>query len=89
MFEGGYKNREEITVSNRNRGVVIMPEPIYQYPEGHPCHGCIFTLWTSGPSCLTGDYPDTGNCINTFYGNIQARWRTGREDQPAQAESKE
>ena len=79
MFEGGYRNRERITVPNKSYGVVIMPEPVYEYPEGHPCCGCLFTFRVNKPSCLTGCYPDTENCSNAFYKKIQAKNRADRE----------
>lgn len=79
MFEGGYRNREKITVPNRGYGIVIMPEPIYKHPKGHPCYGCVFTFVASKPSCLTGSYPDTENCINAFYKKMQARHRAEYE----------
>jgi hypothetical protein len=83
LFEGGYRNREKITVPNKGYGVVIKPEPIYEYPKDHPCHGCVFTLQANVPSCMTGNYPDTENCINAFYKKMQARWRAERENELA------
>jgi len=80
LFEGGYRNHEKITVPNKGYGVVIMPEPIYEFPIGHPCRGCPFTFRTSKPSCLTGSYPDTENCVNAFYKKIQARHRAEHEN---------
>ena len=88
MFEGGYKSRVPITVPNRGYGVTIMPEPIYKYPKDHPCYGCVFVFQTSRPSCLTGDYPDTENCINTFYKKIQERQRIEHEKRLNQSISK-
>ena len=79
MFERGCKNREKIIFQHRGCGVVIMPEPICKYPEGHPCHGCVFTFKTGQPSCLTGSYPDTENCINAFYKKMQTRHGAERE----------
>ena len=75
MFEEGYRTSEKITVPNRGYGVVIVPEPVYKYPESHPCHGCVFTFKINKPSCLTGEYPDTENCINAFYKKMLARQR--------------
>jgi len=87
LFEGGYRNREKITVPNKGYGVVIKPEPIYEYPEGHPCHGCVFIFKINKPSCMTGSYPDTENCINAFYKKIQARQREERKKRLEQIES--
>jgi len=83
LFEGGYRNGEKITVPNRGYGVVIKPEPIYQYPENHPCHGCVFIFQVNKPSCLTGSYPDTENCINAFYKKMLARQRAERQSRLA------
>jgi hypothetical protein len=80
MFEGGYRNGEKIYTPNKGYGVVIMPEPIYQHPEGHPCHGCVFIFQTNKASCLTGSYPDTANCPNAFNKKLQARRRAEREE---------
>jgi len=79
LFEGGYNNREKITVPNRGYGIVIMPEPTYKYPKGHPCYGCVFTFQINKPSCLTGSYPDTENCINAFHKKIQTRHKAEYE----------
>lgn len=79
MFEGGYRNREKITIPNKGYGVVIMPEPVYQYPKGHPCYGCVFIFQSRNPSCLTGSYPDTENCPNAFYKKMQARQKAEYE----------
>jgi hypothetical protein len=89
LFEGGYRNREKITVPNRNYGVVIMPEPLYKYPKGHPCYGCVFVFKTGGPSCLTGCWPDTENCTNAFYRKIQAQHKADYEKRPERPEPPE
>ena len=83
MFEGGYRNREKITVPNRGYGIVIKPEPIYKHPEGHPCHGCVFVFQVNKPSCLNGSYPDTENCINAFYKKMMARQRAEHQSRIA------
>jgi len=87
MFEGGYRNNEKITTPNKGYGVVIMPEPIYKYPKDHPCHGCVFTFHTNKPSCMTGRYPDTENCINAFYKKLLARHKAESEKKLKQTES--
>jgi hypothetical protein len=78
--------RRKITVPNKGYGVVIEPESDYKYPEGHPCHGCVFIFRASKPSCLTGDYPDAENCVNAFYKKIQARWSADRQARLAKEE---
>ena len=87
MFEGGYRNREKITVPHKNYGVVITPEPIYKYPKEHPCYGCVFVFQVNKPSCMTGK-SDPENCINAFYKKILARNRADYEKRLAQSESK-
>ena len=77
MLEGGRRNRDRITIPNRSYGVVIKPEPIYRYPEGHPCHGCVFTFQINNPSCLTGGFPDTQNCANAFFKKMQTSHKKG------------
>jgi hypothetical protein len=88
LFDGGYRNREKITVPNRNYGVVIMPGPIYKYPKGHPCYGCVFVFKTSRPSCLAGCRPDTENCVNTFYRKMLSRHQAGYVKWPEPPEPK-
>ena len=83
MFEGGYKNHEKIHAPNKGYGVVLKPEPVYQYSEGHPCHGCVFVFHANKPSCMTGGRPD--NCINAFYKKMQARNRVEREKKLAES----
>ncbi len=77
MFDGGYRNGDKINTPNKGYGVVIMPEPAYKHPEGHPCHGCVFTFQANKPSCLTGSYPNTDDCPNALYKRIQARQKEG------------
>lgn len=33
-------------------GVSIEDQAPYQYPKGHPCHGCPYTLQTNVASCM-------------------------------------
>ena len=79
MFEGGYRNREKITTPHKDYGVVIMPEPIYKYPENHPCHGCVFGFHINKPSCMSGSYPNRDNCAYAFYKKIMARHKAEAE----------
>jgi len=54
-------NTEPITYK-RNGVKVTMPAgfygisqghpTVYQYPKGHPCHGCPYTFQTNVPSCM-------------------------------------
>jgi len=32
----------------------------YEYPKGHPCHNCPYTLYTSVPSCMFPERKDDG-----------------------------
>jgi hypothetical protein len=88
MIEGGYKNHEKITIRNRGYGVVVIPEPVYQYPEGHPCHGCAFVFQVNKPSCPSGSYPDTENCPTAFYRKIQNRHKAAYDERLRQIELK-
>ena len=86
MTEGGHKNREKITIPNRDYGIVIKPEPVYQHPEGHPCHGCVFVLQVNKPSCLSGSYPNTEDCPTTFYRRIRIRHKAAHDERLRQTE---
>lgn len=55
--------RTEYMSSYKRNGVTVtMPDGFYgtskvtaapyQYPKGHPCHGCPYTLNTTVPSCM-------------------------------------
>jgi len=77
----GIKAVKRFIFPNRSYGVAITQEPFYQYPEGHPCYGCTFVFKSSKPSCMTGSYPDTKNCINAFYKKITAQRRTEQQSQ--------
>jgi hypothetical protein len=80
MFEGGYRNREKIITPNKGHGVVAFkPDPVYQFPEGHPCHGCVFTFNENLPSCMTGRCPDTDQCVNAFYKKLLIKQRAEHE----------
>lgn len=78
-MNGFYKNRIPIIVETSKYGVTIMPEPVYKFPKGHPCHGCVFIFQTSKPSCITGSYPDSDNCINTFHKKLLAKHEAERK----------
>ncbi|MCL2189182.1 MAG: hypothetical protein FWC16_09710 [Defluviitaleaceae bacterium] len=100
MFEGGYKNKQKIIAPNKGYGVLVKPTPMYEWPADHPgrmgeqdakrptspCYGCAFTFNENKPSCMTGEYPDTENCTNTYYNKILARQRAAREAQLAKEE---
>lgn len=49
-------------------GVSIRPQPVFSYPQGHPCHGCPYTFRTDKPSCIMGGRP--GDCAWYFYRRI-------------------
>jgi len=72
MNVGAFSKRVPLT-HERYGNTTIRPESAYQFREGHPCHGCLFTLKTQNPSCMTGRYPDANNCINAFYKKMMAR----------------
>ena len=74
-YKGWKHNRQIMLIDTSKYGVMIMPEPIYEYPEGHPCRGCPFIFQISTPSCMFGSNPETDDCPNAFYKKIQARQR--------------
>lgn len=64
MEEHGYSyKRNKLPIFYSSTGVLSnKPEPIYQYPEGHPCFGCPYTLNASVPSCMFPNRRD-GTCF--------------------------
>lgn len=56
------RNGEPIYLPNKQYGIRFEPSPPYQYPEGHPCRGCPYTLNATVPTCMFPDRPD-GSCF--------------------------
>ncbi|MCX7748225.1 MAG: hypothetical protein N2645_15265 [Clostridia bacterium] len=55
-----------------NSALVIVPEPVYRYPEGHPCYGCTYTFQVNRPSCIIGAKP--GKCsLRKFEKNLREK----------------
>lgn len=49
------------------------PDIGYQYPKGHPCHGCPYTFPTPTPSCTMGGGPE--DCPWAFYKRLMQKKR--------------
>ena len=56
------RNGEPIILPHKQYGIRYEPSPPYQYPKGHPCHGCPYTLNASVPSCMFPERQD-GTCF--------------------------
>lgn len=51
-----------VFLPHRQYGIRFEPSPPYQYPKGHPCRGCPYTLKASVPSCMFPKRQD-GTCF--------------------------
>ena len=56
------RNGIPILIPQCQYGISMEPEAPYQFPEGHPCHGCPYTLQTNVPSCMFPSRAD-GGCL--------------------------
>ena len=45
-------NGVPVSIPRGSYGVTRLTARLYEYPKGHPCRGCPFTLRTSVPSCM-------------------------------------
>ena len=55
-------NGVPVSVPRGSYGVTCPIAQPYEYPKGHPCRGCPFTLRTSVPSCMVPSRKD-GGCL--------------------------
>ena len=55
-------NRVPVSIPSGSYGVTRLAMRPYEYPEGHPCRGCPYTLQTSVPSCMFPSRRD-GGCL--------------------------
>lgn len=55
-------NGVPVSVPRGSYGVTCPIARPYEYPKGHPCRGCPFTLRTSVPSCMFPARRD-GGCL--------------------------
>lgn len=55
-------NGVPVSVPSGSYGVARLTDWLYEYPKGHPCRGCPFTLRTSVPSCMFPSRKD-GGCL--------------------------
>ena len=51
-----------VSIPRGSYGVTRLTARLYEYPKGHPCRGCPFTLRTSVPSCMFPSRKD-GGCL--------------------------
>ena len=54
------RNGVPVFTSHGVYGIRYVPEPIYEYPKDHRCHGCPYTLKTNVPSCVFPKRTDGG-----------------------------
>ena len=62
-------------LSGRSYGCRRPAQDEYQYPEGHPCHGCPYTLRVGAPSCMFPSRAD-GGC---FWRDYKRAFKGGRK----------
>ena len=55
-------NGVPVSIPRGSYGVTRLTARLYEYPKGHPCRGCPFTLRTSVPSCMFPSRKD-GGCL--------------------------
>ncbi len=55
-------NGVPVSIPRGSYGVTRLAARLYEYPKGHPCRGCPFTLRTSVPSCMFPSRKD-GGCL--------------------------
>ena len=53
-------NGVPVSIPRGSYGVTRLTARLYEYPKGHPCRGCPFTLRTSVPSCMFPSRKDGG-----------------------------
>ena len=56
------RNGVPVSIPRGSYGVTRLTARLYEYPKGHPCRGCPFTLRTSVPSCMFPSRKD-GGCL--------------------------
>lgn len=51
-----------VSIPSGSYGIAHLTVHQYEYPKGHPCHNCPYTLRTSVPSCMFPERRD-GGCL--------------------------
>lgn len=46
------QNGVPVSIPSGSYGIAPLTVHQYEYPKGHPCHNCPYTLRTSVPSCM-------------------------------------
>ena len=55
------QNGVPVSIPSGSYGIIgPLTVPPYEYPKGHPCHNCPYTLYTSVPSCMFPERKDDG-----------------------------
>ena len=55
-------NGVPVSIPSGSYGIAPLTVHQYEYPKGHPCHNCPYTLRTSVPSCMFPTRRD-GSCL--------------------------
>ena len=56
------QNGVPVSIPSGSYGIAPLTVHQYEYPKGHPCHNCPYTLRTSVPSCMFPERRD-GGCL--------------------------
>ena len=56
------QNGVPVSIPSGSYGIAPLTVHQYEYPKGHPCHNCPYTLRTSVPSCMFPTRRD-GSCL--------------------------
>lgn len=56
------QNGVPVSIPSGSYGIAHLTVHQYEYPKGHPCHNCPYTLRTSVPSCMFPERRD-GGCL--------------------------
>ena len=51
------QNGVPVSIPSGSYGIAPLTVHQYEYPKGHPCHNCPYTLRTSVPSCMFPERP--------------------------------
>lgn len=62
IMNWGKRNGVAVMIPSGHYGVSLEPPTPYQYPKGHRCCGCPYTLHTTVPSCMFPARSD-GSCL--------------------------
>ena len=66
------RNGVTVTMPGGFHGVCRVTATPYQYPKGHPCRGCPYTLNTTVPSCMFPSNQEAAERIFAFIKVLEA-----------------